>query len=128
MTFLVLSGIQKRFGEVAAVADFDLSAARGEFVSFLGPSGCGTTTTLRMIAGFEIPTAGTITVDGNDITRKPPNQRNVGMVFQSYALFPNMTVASNIGFGMRVRKRSKADIDKRVKELLELISLEGRAD
>ena len=89
MTFLVLSGVQKRFGDVAAVHSFDLSAERGEFVSFLGPSGCGKTTTLRMIAGFEQPTAGSITVDGVEITRKPPNQRNVGMVFQSYALFPN---------------------------------------
>ena len=81
-----------------------------------------------MIAGFEKPTAGTITVDGKDITYKAPNQRNVGMVFQSYALFPNMTVADNIGFGLKVRKRPKADIDKRVDELLELIHLEGRGD
>ena len=90
------------FGDVAAVEDFNLAAERGEFVSFLGPSGCGKTTTLRMIAGFEQPTAGTITIDGADITRKPPNQRNVGMVFQSYALFPNMTVADNVGFGLKV--------------------------
>ena len=100
MTFLVLTGVQKRFGDVAAVHNFDLAAERGEFVSFLGPSGCGKTTTLRMIAGFEQPTAGTITIEGNDITRKAPNQRNVGMVFQAYALFPNMTVADNVGFGM----------------------------
>jgi putative spermidine/putrescine transport system ATP-binding protein len=128
MTFLKLTGVQKRFGEVAAVLDFNLDAERGEFVSFLGPSGCGKTTTLRMIAGFELPTAGTITVDGADITHRPPNQRNVGMVFQSYALFPNMTVAGNIGFGLKVRKRPKADIDRRVGELLELIHLEGRGD
>ena len=97
-------------------------------MSFLGPSGCGKTTTLRMIAGFEKPTAGTITVDGADITHKPPNQRNVGMVFQSYALFPNMTVADNIGFGLKVRKRPKAEIRKRVDELLGLINLPGRGD
>ena len=84
-----------------AVEDFNLAAEKGEFVSFLGPSGCGKTTTLRMIAGFEQPTAGTITIDGTDITHRPPNQRNVGMVFQSYALFPNMTVADNIGFGLQ---------------------------
>ncbi len=98
----------------------------GEFVSFLGPSGCGKTTTLRMIAGFERPTSGTITVGDKDITNKPPNQRDVGMVFQSYALFPNMTVADNIGFGLKVRKKPKADIDKRVTELLGLIHLEDR--
>ena len=128
MAFLELSGIQKSFGDVAAVLDFNLAAERGEFVSFLGPSGCGKTTTLRMIAGFEKPTGGAITIDGTDITYRPPNQRNVGMVFQSYALFPNMTVAGNIGFGLKVRKRSKADIDRRVGGLLELIHLEGRGD
>jgi putative spermidine/putrescine transport system ATP-binding protein len=126
MTYLVLTGVQKRFGEVSAVHDFHLAADRGEFVSFLGPSGCGKTTTLRMIAGFEQPTAGTITIDGNDITRKPPNQRNVGMVFQAYALFPNMTVADNIGFGMKVHRKPAADIRKRVGELLELINLPDR--
>ena len=128
MAFLELSGVQKRFGDVAAVLDFDLAAERGEFVSFLGPSGCGKTTTLRMIAGFERPTAGTIAIDGADMTNRPPNQRNVGMVFQSYALFPNMNVAGNIGFGLKIRKRPKADIDRRVAELLDLIHLEGRGD
>ena len=128
MAFLELSGIQKRFGDVAAVQDFDLAAERGEFVSFLGPSGCGKTTTLRMIAGFERPTAGSIAIDGKDVTHQAPNQRNVGMVFQSYALFPNMNVASNIGFGLKIRKRPKADVDRRVAELLELIHLEGRGD
>ena len=128
MTFLELSGVQKRFGEVYAVEDFNLVAERGEFVSFLGPSGCGKTTTLRMIAGFEQPTAGTITVDGNDLTRKPPNQRNVGMVFQSYALFPNMTVADNIGFGLKIRRTPKDRIRKRVGELLDLIHLPEKGD
>ena len=129
MSFLTLTGVQKTFpGGTVAVEDFNLDAVRGEFVSFLGPSGCGKTTTLRMIAGFEKPTAGTIVVDGTDITYRAPNQRNVGMVFQSYALFPNMSVADNIGFGLKVRKRPKAEITKRVGELLELIHLEGRAD
>ena len=123
MSYLELTDIQKRFGEVAAVADFNLKAERGEFVSFLGPSGCGKTTTLRMIAGFEQPTGGTIVLDGVDITNRPPNKRNVGMVFQSYALFPNMTVADNIGFGLNVRKRPSAEVKKRVGELLELINL-----
>ena len=129
MGFLELTGIQKRFpGGVVAVEDFNLDAARGEFVSFLGPSGCGKTTTLRMIAGFEKPTAGTIVVDGTDITHRAPNQRNVGMVFQSYALFPNMTVADNIAFGLKVRKKPKAEIARRVEELIGLMHLEGRAD
>ena len=123
MTYLTLTGIQKQFGTTYAVHDFNLSAEKGEFVSFLGPSGCGKTTTLRMIAGFEQPTAGTISIDGRDITHQAPNQRNIGMVFQSYALFPNMTVADNIGFGLRVRKRPKDQIRKRVDELLGLIHL-----
>jgi putative spermidine/putrescine transport system ATP-binding protein len=129
MTFLVLNGIQKRFaGGTVAVENFNLAAEKGEFVSFLGPSGCGKTTTLRMIAGFETPTAGTITVGGNDITYRPANRRNVGMVFQSYALFPNMTVADNVGFGLRVRKRPKDQIRKRVTELLGMINLPDKGD
>ena len=123
MSYLVLSDVQKRFGEFVAVESFNLSAEKGEFVSFLGPSGCGKTTTLRMIAGFERPTSGTISIDGRDITNMPPNRRNVGMVFQSYALFPNMSVADNIGFGLKVRKRPAADIKRRVGELLDLINL-----
>jgi putative spermidine/putrescine transport system ATP-binding protein len=126
MSYLTLTDVQKRFGDFAAVQDFNLSAEKGEFVSFLGPSGCGKTTTLRMIAGFEQPTAGAITIDGRDITRVPPNRRNVGMVFQSYALFPNMTVADNIGFGLKVRKRPSDQIRKRVEELLEIVNLPDR--
>jgi putative spermidine/putrescine transport system ATP-binding protein len=128
MSYLTLTDVQKRFGEFFAVQDFNLSAAQGEFVSFLGPSGCGKTTTLRMIAGFEQPTTGTITIDGRDVTRVPPNRRNVGMVFQSYALFPNMSVADNIGFGLKVRKRSADQIRKRVGELLELINLPDKGN
>jgi putative spermidine/putrescine transport system ATP-binding protein len=123
MSFLELTNVRKEFGEVAAVEDFSLAAERGEFVSFLGPSGCGKTTTLRMIAGFEVPTRGTISVDGTDITHRPPNRRNVGMVFQSYALFPNMNVADNVGFGLKVRKRPGDQIRTRVAELLELVHL-----
>jgi putative spermidine/putrescine transport system ATP-binding protein len=128
MSYLVLKDIQKRFGDAVAVSDFNLSAERGEFVSFLGPSGCGKTTTLRMIAGFEQPTVGTITINDEDVTYKPPNKRNVGMVFQSYALFPNMTVADNIGFGLKVRKRSRDDIRKRVAELLEIVNLPDKGN
>jgi putative spermidine/putrescine transport system ATP-binding protein len=123
MSYLELTNVQKRFGETFAVADFNLAAEKGEFVSFLGPSGCGKTTTLRMIAGFEQPTTGTITINGEDVTDKAPNKRNVGMVFQSYALFPNMNVADNVGFGLKVRKRSKDDNRKRVGELLEIVNL-----
>ena len=123
MGFLTLTGIRKQFGSTVAVEDFNLDAERGEFVSFLGPSGCGKTTTLRMIAGFELPTAGTILVDGKDVTHRPANQRDIGMVFQSYALFPNMTVADNVGFGLKVRKRPADQIRKRVGELLEIVNL-----
>jgi putative spermidine/putrescine transport system ATP-binding protein len=123
MSFLELTDVQKRFGSTVAVESFNLAAEQGEFVSFLGPSGCGKTTTLRMIAGFEQPSGGSITINGQDVTYVPPNKRNVGMVFQSYALFPNMTVADNIGFGLRVRKRPKDQIRKRVGELLDLINL-----
>jgi putative spermidine/putrescine transport system ATP-binding protein len=129
MTFLQLSGIRKEFtGGVVAVQNFDLVASRGEFVSFLGPSGCGKTTTLRMIAGFEPPTAGTITIDGTDVTDTPPNRRNVGMVFQSYALFPNMTVADNIAFGLKIRREKGDRIKARIGELLRLIHLEDRGE
>ena len=129
MGFLDLTDVRKEFtGGTVAVEDFNLQAEKGEFVSFLGPSGCGKTTTLRMIAGFERPTSGTITIQGADVTDRAPNQRNVGMVFQSYALFPNMTVAGNIGFGLRIRKRPADQIKKRVGELLELINLSGRGD
>jgi len=128
MAFLSLSGIRKEFGEHIAVHRFDLDVGEGEFVSFLGPSGCGKTTTLRMIAGFELPTSGVIRIADEDISRKPPNQRNVGMVFQSYALFPNMSVANNIAFGLKMRKESKGAIKTRVAELLELIHLPQAAD
>ncbi|MBI5353661.1 MAG: ABC transporter ATP-binding protein [Chloroflexi bacterium] len=128
MTHLTLKNISKQFGDFAAVKDFDLDVKKGEFVSFLGPSGCGKTTTLRMIAGFEIPSHGKITINGNDITEKAPSQRNVGMVFQSYALFPNMTVAQNIGFGLRIRKEPEEKVQKRVSEMLEIIHLQEKGN
>ena len=125
MAFLELTNVRKLFGQVAAVENFNLQVERGEFVSFLGPSGCGKTTTLRMIAGFELPTAGTILVNGKDITFQPPQKRDTGMVFQSYALFPNMTVADNIAFGLMIAKKPKADIQKRVDEMLGIIKMSG---
>ena len=128
MTHLTLKNVSKEFGGTTAVEDFNLDVEQGEFVSFLGPSGCGKTTTLRMVAGFETPTAGTITINGVDVTNNAPNQRNVGMIFQAYALFPNMTVAQNIGFGLRIRKESESAIKDRVAEMLSLIHLESKAD
>jgi len=127
MPYLSISHVTKQFGDTVVVDDFNLDVEKGEFVSFLGPSGCGKTTTLRMVAGFEIPTSGKILLDGVDITDKAPNQRNVGMIFQSYALFPNMTVAQNIGFGLRVRKEPEAMIKQRVDEMISLINLEKHA-
>ena len=124
MSYLELTNIHKAFGTSVAVENFNLSVEQGEFISFLGPSGCGKTTTLRMIAGFEIPTSGYISVNGNDLTNLPPNKRNVGMVFQSYALFPNMTVAENIGYGLKIAGKNKSEIATRVEEMLTLIHLE----
>ncbi len=128
MAHLSLSNVSKHFGDFSAVSNFNLEVERGEFVSFLGPSGCGKTTTLRMIAGFEIPSTGKVSIHNVDITNKAPSQRNVGMVFQAYALFPNMTVAQNIGFGLRIRKEPEDAVKKRVSEMLALINLEKKGD
>jgi putative spermidine/putrescine transport system ATP-binding protein len=121
--FLSIQHVKKTFGDLTVVQDFNLDVGSGEFVSFLGPSGCGKTTVLRMVAGFEEPTAGSIVIAGKDVTRLKPNQRNIGMVFQAYALFPNLTVAQNIAFGLKVAGMPRADSDKRVAEMLELIKL-----
>jgi putative spermidine/putrescine transport system ATP-binding protein len=123
MAFLEIDHLRKAFGQLTVVEDFNLSVERGEFISFLGPSGCGKTTTLRMVAGFEMPTSGAIRIDGKDVTEAKPNQRNVGMVFQSYALFPNMTIAENVGFGLKVAGRPAEEIKSRVEEMLALIKL-----
>lgn len=128
MAYLALSNIAKQFGDSYAVENFSLDIEKGEFVSFLGPSGCGKTTTLRMVAGFEMPTSGRITLGAADITDKAPNQRNVGMIFQAYALFPNMTVSQNIGFGLRIRKESEAAVKERVEEMINLINLQKHAN
>jgi len=128
MAFLELKNINKTFAATAAVEDFNLEVEKGELVSFLGPSGCGKTTTLRTVAGFEIPTTGSVVLNGEEITKKAPHQRNVGMVFQAYALFPNMTVADNVGFGLKVSKKPKAEISKRVQEMLALIQMAALGD
>jgi putative spermidine/putrescine transport system ATP-binding protein len=123
--FLRLQQISKRFGTNTVVQDVDLEFGKGEFVTLLGPSGCGKTTLLRMVAGFEQPTAGSIVVDGIDITNIRPNRRQIGMVFQAYALFPNMNVADNIGFGLKVAGTGRDEAGARTAEMLSLIGLSG---
>ena len=122
-----LKQLHRRFGEVVALAGIDLAIASGEFVSLLGPSGCGKTTALRLVAGFDRPTSGQVVIDGKDVTSVPPNRRDVGMVFQAYSLFPNMTAERNVEFGLRVRKQSRADRHRRALELLALVGLEQAA-
>ncbi len=130
VTAIELVGVAKHYRSadenVQAVERVDLRIRRGEFFSMLGPSGCGKTTTLRMIAGFEVPTAGQILLDGEDVSAVPPNHRDVNMVFQSYALFPHMTVFENIAFGLRRKRVDKREVATRVNEMLELVELTGR--
>ena len=123
MAFLEISHLEKSFGANRVVKDFSLDIDQGEFVSLLGPSGCGKTTVLRMVAGFETPSTGSIRIDGQDVVNLRPNQRNIGMVFQAYALFPNLTVAQNVGFGLKVKGVPRAESDARVVEMLRLIGL-----
>ena len=128
MARLQLSGLTKMYGDFRAVAGVDLDISEGELVVLLGPSGCGKTTTLRMIAGFIAPTAGEIRLGGHDITRQPPWKRNTGLVFQSYALFPHLTVAENVAFGLQMRKFPQPEIAVKLAEVLRLVRLEGLAD
>lgn len=123
MTFLRLEHLEKSFGATHVVKDFDLGISKGEFVSLLGPSGCGKTTVLRMVAGFETPSSGRIIIDGQDVTGLRSNQRNIGMVFQAYALFPNLTVAQNVAFGLKVKGVARDEREARVAEMLALIGL-----
>ena len=125
MARLDIERLDKRYGDFYAVRDVSLSVADGEFLVLLGPSGCGKTTTLRMVAGFIEPTAGQVKLGGGDVTLLPPWKRNTGMVFQSYALFPHLTVAQNVAFGLEMRKLRKAEVDKRVDEALALVRLGG---
>src|SRR4051812_26594917 len=118
-----LHGIVKRFGDTTAVAGLDLDIARGAFYALLGPSGCGKTTTLRMIGGFEDPTEGRVFLGGADITEAPPYKRDVNTVFQSYALFPHLTVEKNVAFGLERKKVSKAEVKQRTGDALELVQL-----
>jgi putative spermidine/putrescine transport system ATP-binding protein len=125
---LRLQGLVKRFDQVEAVAGVDLELPPGRLISFLGPSGCGKTTLLRCIAGLEQPTEGRVFLDGEDITDEPPHTRDIGMVFQTLALFPHLNVAGNIGYGLRIRGVDRERVTARVDELLALVSLEGLAD
>ena len=143
MNIIELKNVGKSFDDVVVVEDFNLQVKKGEFVTFLGPSGCGKTTTLRMIAGFEIPTEGQITLNGEDISKLPPYERPINTVFQRYALFPHLNIYDNIAFGLKLKtnevtykkdngkiitrkeKLSKKEIDKKVKRALEIVDLEG---
>ena len=122
---IVLEQLSKHYGDSVAVVGIDLNIANGEFFSLLGPSGCGKTTTLRMIAGFEEPTSGRVLIDGVDMTHVGPEKRPVNTVFQSYALFPHLTVADNIAFGLRFTKLDKPEVARKVREALELVRLVG---
>jgi putative spermidine/putrescine transport system ATP-binding protein len=123
-----LDGVVKRFGDVVAVDGIDIEVREGEFFSMLGPSGSGKTTCLRMIAGFERPTSGRVLLDGVDVGSSPPYERDVNTVFQDYALFPHMTVAENVGYGLMVRKASKAERASRAEEALDMVRLAGYGD
>src|SRR5918996_4305675 len=121
MAYVELENLRRHFGDVVALDGISLALEEGEFVSFLGPSGCGKTTALRLVAGFDRPDAGRIVVDGRDMTRVPPNRRNMGMVFQAYSLFPNMTAARNVEFGLRIRGVAREKRATKIAELLELV-------
>ena len=125
MSRLRLAGLRRSYGPTIAVANVDLDVAEGELVALLGPSGCGKTTTLRMVAGFTAPTAGTVHIGDRDVTRLPPHARDTAMVFQGYALFPHMTVAENVGFGLEMRRVTRPERERRIAEALRLVRLEG---
>lgn len=120
-----LTGISKSYGDHVVLDDLNLYIRENEFITLLGPSGCGKTTTLRIIGGFETPDAGSVIFDGKDITSLPPNERNLNTVFQKYALFPHMSIAENIAFGLRIKKKSKEYINDKIRYALKLVNLEG---
>jgi putative spermidine/putrescine transport system ATP-binding protein len=128
MAKVALEGLHKQFGSAVAVADFSLDIADGELVAFLGPSGCGKTTTLRMIAGFIAPSAGTIRIGGQDVTSLPVHRRDTGMVFQRYALFPHMTVAQNVAFGLEMHKVPAGERDARIRDVLDMVRMTSLRD
>ncbi len=123
-----IEGLSKHFGPTVALDNLTLDIAQGEFVTFLGPSGCGKSTTLRILGGFERPTTGRVILDGEDVTNQPPEKRHVNMVFQDYALFPHMTVAQNISFGLELKGMSKAEIKRRSDEIMSFLELDAFGD
>jgi putative spermidine/putrescine transport system ATP-binding protein len=125
--YLELQKLHKEFGDFTAIHELDIALEGGEFLSLLGPSGCGKTTALRIVAGFEAPTTGRVVVEGKDLTNVPANKRDMGMVFQAYSLFPNMTAEANVEFGLRVRRQGGEKRRQRVEELLELVGLTAAA-
>ena len=124
-SILQLRQIRKSFDNTEVLKGIDLEVAQGEFITLLGASGCGKTTTLRIIAGLELPDAGQVILEGQDITNREPNKRDVNTVFQNYALFPHMNVSDNVGYGLKIRKVPKAEIAERVEQALRLVQLEG---
>jgi putative spermidine/putrescine transport system ATP-binding protein len=128
IAYLELRELHRAFGPVVALKGINVELEQGEFLSLLGPSGCGKTTALRLVAGFDRPDAGSIVVEGKDITRMSPNKRDMGMVFQAYSLFPNMTAAQNVEFGLKIRRHKRHDRRSRVPELLELVGLGDAGD
>lgn len=128
MSTVSVANLFKRFGAVTALDDVSLQVGSGELIALLGPSGCGKTTLLRCLAGLEHPDSGTVTVDGDDVTHHPPRRRSIGMVFQSYVLFPNMTIRDNIGFPLKVRGQDRVAIAERVSYLIDLVTLGDQAD
>jgi ABC-type Fe3+/spermidine/putrescine transport system ATPase subunit len=128
MAVLKVEGLRKRFGNVQAVDDVSFEVKEGEVLSLLGPSGCGKTTTLRCLAGFEMPDRGKIYLDNREISFLNPEQRGIGMVFQNYALWPHMTVYNNLAFGLQIRKLEKKEIEERIKRVLSIVRLSGYED
>lgn len=123
-SILQLRQIRKSFDNTEVLKGIDLEAGQGEFITLLGASGCGKTTTLRIIAGLELPDAGQVILEGQDITNREPNKRDVNTVFQNYALFPHMNVSDNVGYGLKIRKVPKAEIERKVEQALRLVQLE----
>src|SRR3954464_15636922 len=128
MSYLELENLHRQFGSFKALNGIDISLGEGEFLSLLGPSGCGKTTALRLVAGFDRPNAGRVLVEGKDLAGVGPNKRDMGMVFQAYSLFPNMSARQNVEFGLKIRGHDKSDRTKRVNDLLELVGLGHAAD
>ena len=122
-SILQLRQIRKSFDNTEVLKGIDLEVAQGEFITLLGASGCGKTTTLRIIAGLELPDAGQVILEGQDITNREPNKRDVNTVFQNYALFPHMNVSDNVGYGLKIRKVPKAEIERKVEQALRLVQL-----